>query len=543
MLFLLFVTVTVPLRACFDVDVPLWSVGFLIDLAVDIFFIVDVFLNFRTAFYDKHGFREIRPRKIAGNYLRGWFIIDFVSCLPVGYVQYFLQSDEDQEGADLRVVKVLRLMRMSKMMRLARIRRILSKYSQNVNLQHYLKIAFTVFLIMFLAHMLACFYFLVGTGDETLGNDRYISGWVSMEEAWTEPAPAPAITVSSSNSANATAGGGGQLSGELSDLITLHTKYWSSLYYVLNALENGYTTSERAFGACGFSRRHRSIVLGSWLASPPHHISCIHMHTRCILVRLRPHAANACWCWAHRARRAAPRIIIAGVFAELVRDIILGLVASLITTISMSVSTQDNETSNKLARLKMWLGAKKLPSGFQQRAMAHFNEVWTNQVGIDIEEVRRDTHTHTHAQCRLACHRRRRRRRTCRVSVLRFAAAPAASWPCPPPSSTVVAAASPLPTAVTDAPERGATATSPTAAPPGIRPETAVETNHPGGGHITEEERSPLRQQRQPTAASPRLLETPAQAPSGRSNTAAAAGRHDCNKSASVVPATPPLSS
>jgi hypothetical protein len=123
------------------------------------------------------------------------------------------------------------------------------------------------------------------------------------------------------------------------------------------------------------------------------------------------------------------------------------------------------------------------------------------------------------------------------------AAVPAASWPCPPPSSTAVAAASPLPTAVTDAPERGATATSPTAAPPGIRPETAVETNHPGGGDITEEERSPLRQQRQPTAASPRLLETPAQAPSGRSNTAAAAGRHDCNKSASVVPATPPLSS
>ena len=43
-------------------------------------------LNFRTTFNDQNGFRENQPKRIAANYLRGWFLIDFVSCLPFGYV-------------------------------------------------------------------------------------------------------------------------------------------------------------------------------------------------------------------------------------------------------------------------------------------------------------------------------------------------------------------------------------------------------------------------------------------------------------------------
>ena len=31
---------------------------------------------------NRNGFRERRPRKIAENYIKGWFFIDFLSCLP-----------------------------------------------------------------------------------------------------------------------------------------------------------------------------------------------------------------------------------------------------------------------------------------------------------------------------------------------------------------------------------------------------------------------------------------------------------------------------
>jgi hypothetical protein len=81
---LLYVSAAVPLRVCFGVDVELWSTTFFVEVIVDSFFIADVGLNFRTAYYDENRLRESRPAYIAKNYLRGWFPIDLVSCLPFG---------------------------------------------------------------------------------------------------------------------------------------------------------------------------------------------------------------------------------------------------------------------------------------------------------------------------------------------------------------------------------------------------------------------------------------------------------------------------
>jgi len=73
-----------------------------------------------------------------------------------------------------------------------------------------------------------------------------------------------------------------------------------------------------------------------------------------------------------------------GVFAELMRDIILGLVAGLITTISMSMSSTDNATNLRLRHLRAWLAEKKLPKGFRMKVMEHFNETWTNNTSVDL---------------------------------------------------------------------------------------------------------------------------------------------------------------
>jgi len=146
---LLYVAVSVPLRACFDIDVDLWTFAFWFDACVDIYFIVDVVLNFRTSFFDENGFREERPGKMARYYLKRWFTIDFISCLPFGYIGYF--QDTDEAGSqDLRALKAFRLIRMTKLLRLARIKKILTKYGSDVNFQQYLNIGFTLFGIIFL---------------------------------------------------------------------------------------------------------------------------------------------------------------------------------------------------------------------------------------------------------------------------------------------------------------------------------------------------------------------------------------------------------
>lgn len=112
--FLVHVSFTVPLRVCFNVDINLWTLAFWVELLVDLFFICDVILNFRTSFYDANGFRENRPKRIMRHYLRGWFLIDFVSCLPYGYVQYFLPKDSDNNTSQLKAIKAVRLMKITK---------------------------------------------------------------------------------------------------------------------------------------------------------------------------------------------------------------------------------------------------------------------------------------------------------------------------------------------------------------------------------------------------------------------------------------------
>jgi hypothetical protein len=97
---LLYVAITVPLRAGFTIEMitgdfayDIASFGFIFDMFVDLYFISDIVLNFMTAFYNKDGTREERYWPIAIHYMKGWFFIDLVSTLPVAYVPYFISED------------------------------------------------------------------------------------------------------------------------------------------------------------------------------------------------------------------------------------------------------------------------------------------------------------------------------------------------------------------------------------------------------------------------------------------------------------------
>lgn len=52
-----------------------------IDMVVDIMFLADILINFRTT-YLHNGEVVVNPRKIAYNYVRGWFIIDAIAAVP-----------------------------------------------------------------------------------------------------------------------------------------------------------------------------------------------------------------------------------------------------------------------------------------------------------------------------------------------------------------------------------------------------------------------------------------------------------------------------
>ena len=53
----------------------------IIDLIVDIMFLADILINFRTT-YLHNGEVVTDPQKIALNYVKGWFVIDSVAAIP-----------------------------------------------------------------------------------------------------------------------------------------------------------------------------------------------------------------------------------------------------------------------------------------------------------------------------------------------------------------------------------------------------------------------------------------------------------------------------
>lgn len=54
----------------------------IVDSIVDVIFFIDIVLNFHTTFVGPNGEVISDPAVIRVNYLKGWFIIDLLSCLP-----------------------------------------------------------------------------------------------------------------------------------------------------------------------------------------------------------------------------------------------------------------------------------------------------------------------------------------------------------------------------------------------------------------------------------------------------------------------------
>ena len=140
---------------------------------------------------------------------------------------------------------------------------------------------------------------MAGTSDEILDNGKLVLGWVHVEESAEPNGPG------------------------WDDQIGPGTRYVSSMYNVLNALEHGSTNLEKVY---------------------------------------------AMW-------------------AELMRDFILGMVAGLMTTISMAMNTGDQEVQVKLRSLRAWMISKNVPKTFQIKIVDYCNEMWSNRAGLNIDEL------------------------------------------------------------------------------------------------------------------------------------------------------------
>ena len=169
LIFICWVAIVVPYRLGFDVEVGLWTTQFFFDAAIDLFFIIDLALNFRTAYYLPTGFLETDARMIRKNYLRTWFIVDFIASLPMTYVGAIAAALSDKsamENQGSKIIRSTRVIRLTKLLRMARLQRLVGRHGSMVEFTAYVNSLFTFIAILYAAHLVACGWYFVGTVDE-----------------------------------------------------------------------------------------------------------------------------------------------------------------------------------------------------------------------------------------------------------------------------------------------------------------------------------------------------------------------------------------
>ncbi|XP_055319902.1 potassium voltage-gated channel subfamily H member 2 isoform X3 [Sitodiplosis mosellana] len=138
----------------------------IIDLIVDVTFVIDILINFRTTFVNGQDEVVSHPGRIAVHYLSGWFLIDLVAAVPFDLL--LVNSDTDETTTLIGLLKTARLLR------LVRVARKIDRYSEYG--------AAVLILLMatfaLIAHWLACIWYAIGKAERPMLKSKI--GWLDI---------------------------------------------------------------------------------------------------------------------------------------------------------------------------------------------------------------------------------------------------------------------------------------------------------------------------------------------------------------------------
>ncbi|XP_068165856.1 potassium voltage-gated channel subfamily H member 8-like [Antennarius striatus] len=350
-----YVAVTVPYNVCFTAGEIREDSGSaprnppsVSDILVEILFIIDIVLNFRTTYVSTSGQVVFEPRSICVHYATSWLFVDLVAALPFDLLYAFNIS----VNFGVHLLKTVRLLR------LLRLLQKLDRYSQ------YSAVVLTLLMSTFalLAHWMACVWYFIGRSEiesnspaswdigwlhelaKRLGTPYFLAPLTSLLVG--SEAPQGAMTTGLTNhsqwngsaldqwngsrpSARAPAGPGGTLGGGPS----VRSSYVTSLYFALSSLTSvGFgnvsanTDAEKIFSIC-------TMLIGA-----------------------------------------------------LMHAVVFGNVTAIIQRMYSRRSLYHTRTKD----LKDFIRVHRLPKTLEQRVMECFQTTWSVNNGIDVSELLKD---------------------------------------------------------------------------------------------------------------------------------------------------------
>ena len=153
-----------PWKVAFVSDESLWSKA--LDYGMDIFFLIDIILNFRTGYYGLDGILVFSFGPIATRYLKSWFMVDFLSTVPIDLiVNYLIDTENASSLKSFKLARTFRLFRLLKLVRLLKLQKILNFFRTDGEgvAPVVLHVCGLTFKMLFVSHLLACGFYFVGT--------------------------------------------------------------------------------------------------------------------------------------------------------------------------------------------------------------------------------------------------------------------------------------------------------------------------------------------------------------------------------------------
>ncbi|XP_026220139.1 potassium voltage-gated channel subfamily H member 7 isoform X3 [Anabas testudineus] len=157
-----------------------------VDLIVDIMFIVDILINFRTTYVNTNEEVVSHPGKIAIHYFKGWFLIDMVAAIPFDLLIFGSGSDE--------TTTLIGLLKTARLLRLVRVARKLDRYSEYG--AAVLMLLMCIFALI--AHWLACIWYAIGNVEKPYLEHKI--GWldnlgvsIGKKYNYSDPSSGPSI--------------------------------------------------------------------------------------------------------------------------------------------------------------------------------------------------------------------------------------------------------------------------------------------------------------------------------------------------------------
>ena len=151
LLLLIATMIIVPIGITFFMDEQDTEIGWIVfNLTLDIWFMVDIVINFRTGIVREYAETDVilDPIEIRNQYLISWFIIDVISTLPLDYILLAIHENDNTADAKIarasglfKLFRIGKLLSLLRLLRLSRLIRYLRQWEELVNMQYDLAIA------------------------------------------------------------------------------------------------------------------------------------------------------------------------------------------------------------------------------------------------------------------------------------------------------------------------------------------------------------------------------------------------------------------